>query len=432
MPILLDLVYFTGLLLLSPWLVYRAWRTGRYRRGFRSRFLGRHGLTDLHGCVWFHGVSVGEVHFLRQVLAEFRRRFPGRKCVISTSTNTGYDEARRWFPDLEVIRFPFDFSWAVRRSLDELRPALVVLAEGDLWPNFLLAARSRGIPVMVINGRMSPRSFRRYRMLGYLTRRLFRLVDFFAVQGEGYRDFYLQLGVDPGLVRVTGSIKYDGVQGRRDNPETEGLRKQFAIAPTELVWVVGSTQAPEEEIAIRIFQQKKKVHAALRLVIVPRHPERFTEVAAILGASSVPFVRRSQMTEETADAPVIMVDTVGELRAVWGLADVAFVGGSLDGRRGGQNMLEPAAYGAAVLFGPHVWNFREAAARLQEEDAALMVHNESELAHAVDDLLRDAEKRKWMGERARQHVHAHQGATARTVDEIAKLLQQRQASRSAA
>lgn len=423
MPRLLDLIYCVALLLLSPWLIYRAWRTGRYRQGFGSRFLGRHGMTGLRGCVWFHGVSVGEVHLLRQVVAEFRGRFPHHQCVISTSTDTGYAEARRCFPDLEVFRFPFDFSWAVRRSLDELQPALVVLAEGDLWPNLLLAARSRAIPVMVINGRMSPRSFRRYRMLGFLTRRLFGLVDLFAVQGEDYREHYIQLGVDPGRVRVTGSIKYDGVQGRRDNPETERLRKHFAISPTALVWVVGSTQSPEEEIAIRIFQQLKKVHAALRLLIVPRHPERFAEVAAILDGSSIPFVRRSQIVEGTGDASVILVDTVGELRAIWGLADIAFVGGSLDGHRGGQNMLEPAGYGAAVLFGPHIWNFREPAARLQEEGAAVMVHNEEELARAVCELLRDADKRTRMGERAREHVLAHQGATARTIDEIAVILE---------
>src|SRR5262245_36563483 len=263
---LLDAAYLIALLALSPWLLWRAWRTGRYRRGLRDKLLGLSREVP-RGAVWFHGVSVGEVHMLRQLVGGFRLRHPGRAVVVSATTDTGLAEAARAFPDLTVFPYPFDFSWAVRRSLRRLAPALVVLAESELWPNFLLAARRLRIPVAVVNGRMSPRSLSRYRLLGPLVRWLFRVPALVAVQTEEYAANVLSLGAVPGRVAVTGNIKYDGALTERDNPRTGALRELFAVGPGDLVWVAGSTQAPEEQVALAIYRRAREVHANLRLFL---------------------------------------------------------------------------------------------------------------------------------------------------------------------
>jgi 3-deoxy-D-manno-octulosonic-acid transferase len=420
MPYLLDAVY---LLVLLPVLLYKALTTGKYRRGLRSKCTGHAALLagSARPVAWFHGVSVGEVHLLRPVIAAFRHGHPGWECVVSTTTDTGFAEAQRRFPDLHVFWWPFDFSWAVRRALLRVRPALVVLAEGELWPNFLLAARAHGIPVAVINGRMSPRSCRHYRYAGGLVRRLLAGVDLIAAQTGEYADGYRALGADPGRVYVTGNVKYDGAQTDRGTPRTEELRRLLQITPDDLVWIAGSTQAPEEEIALDIFQRLRAEHPNLRLLLVPRQKERFDEVAALLRRSGVAFARRCELPPGSGQ-PVVLVDTIGELGALWGLADVAFVGGSLDGRRGGQNMIEPAAYGAAVVFGPHVWNFRDTAERLVQAGGAVQVADRTELETVVRRLLRDAAERARRGSAAHNFVLQQQGATARTIDLLDRLL----------
>jgi 3-deoxy-D-manno-octulosonic-acid transferase len=425
MPYLLDAVYLLALLVLSPWLLYKALTTGKYRRGLWSKFTGSAALLagSPRPTAWFHGVSVGEVHLLRQVVALFRRRHPGWECVISTSTDTGFDEARKRFPDLHVFWWPLDFSWAVRRALLRVRPGLVVLAEGEAWPNFVLAARAHGAPVAVVNGRMSPRSRRRYGLAAGLVRRLFARLDLVAAQTEDYAAAFRALGVAPSRAAVTGSVKYDGVETDRENPRTRELRRLLGVGPGDLVWVAGSTQAPEEELALGVYRRALAEHPNLRLILVPRQKERFAEVASLLRRAGVPCVRRSELPPgPLSGRPVILVDTFGELSAVWGLADVAFVGGSLDGRRGGQNMIEPAAYGAAVVFGPHVWNFSDTAERLLHAGAAVQVLDGQDLDAAVRRLLREPAERARLGEAARQLVRAQQGATARTVDLLDGLL----------
>jgi 3-deoxy-D-manno-octulosonic-acid transferase len=424
MPYLLNAFYLLALVLLSPWLLYKALTTGKYRRGLGCKLTGCVSRPWGDGpCAWFHGVSVGEIHLLRQVVAGFRGRHPGWRCVISTTTDTGFEEACKRFTDLPIVYWPFDFTWAVRRALRRLRPSLVVLAEGELWPNFLWAARRAGVPVAVVNGRMSPRSARRYGWLGPLNRLLFGRLALCLAQTEEYGAAYRSLGLPPEVVHVTGNVKYDGVETARDNRRTEQLRRLFAVGPGELVWVAGSTQAPEEQIVLDIFGRLRQDVPSLRLLLVPRQRERFEEVASLLQRSGRPFVRRSRLDGPVADCQaIVLVDTIGELGAVWGLADLAFVGGSLDGRRGGQNMIEAAAYGAAVLFGPHVWNFRETVQRLLEHGAAVQIGDAASLEREAGRLLQDAAARARLGTAARRFVLSQQGATERSLLALDQLI----------
>ncbi|GIW79110.1 MAG: 3-deoxy-D-manno-octulosonic acid transferase [Gemmatales bacterium] len=432
---LVNAIYLMLLAILFPWLLYKSLKTGKYRRGMWQKITGCLPASLLlpPKPVWFHGVSVGEIHLLRTLVARFRALFPDYPCVVSTTTDTGYVEAQKAFSDLPVFYWPLDFSWSVNRLLRRVDPRLIVLAECELWPNFLHAASRLSIPVAVVNARMSPRSYKRYRLVRSLAASLLQKVSLFAVQTEEYGAWFRLLGASSETIHVTGSIKYDGVQADRNQPRTRELGRLFGIQPSDTVWVAGSTQFPEEQLVVQIYMKLQPEFPRLRLIVVPRQKERFDEVAALLERLQVPYVRRSWFASATQSdpstelrgklpTPVVLVDTIGELQAIWGLADIAFVGGSLDGRRGGQNMIEPAAYGAAVLFGPHVWNFRDTANRLAAAGGAIQVADAAELESAVRKLLLSHKQRTDLGRRAQELVVRQQGATERTVLLLGKLL----------
>ncbi|MBM3979190.1 MAG: 3-deoxy-D-manno-octulosonic acid transferase [Planctomycetes bacterium] len=419
----LNLFYLLALALLSPWLLWRAARTGRYRRDLGAKFLGRVAVRKQPRPVaWFHAVSVGEVNLLGTLVPAFRTRHPDWHVVVSSTTDTGLDEARRKFPDLDVIAWPLDFSWAVAAALRAVNPALVVLTESELWPNFLAAARARNVPVVVVNARLSPRSARRLaKVAGVARRLLFRHVTRFAIQEHEYAERLRHLGVPAEKLVVTGSIKYDGAATPNEAKvralaATLGLSPLHPLTPSPLLFLAGSTHAPEEAIVLGVFARLRARFPHLRLLLVPRHRDRFEEVARLVEASGLPFARRSQIVAPLAEMPaVVLLDTVGELGAAWGLADVGFTGGSLDGQRGGQSMIEPAGYGVPCTFGPHVWNFKDAAKRLVEVGGAFRVKDEAELEVALAQLISDPDLRARMGTAARALVARQQGATARTL-----------------
>ena len=423
MTYVLNVVYLILLAFFSPWLVYKACTTGKYRRGILRKVRGD-GPRRMSAapCVWFHGVSVGEIHLLRPIVQGFRRRHPDWECVISSTTDTGYDEAAKHFSDLRVFYWPLDFSWAVNRALRLVNPSFVVLAEGELWPNFLAAACKRGIAIALVNGRIGPGSFRNYERLRPLARSLFEKLDILLAQNADYAECYRRLGAPSDRVHVTGSVKYDGVRTDRQNAKTREMARLLGIVPGDVVWVAGSTQAPEEELVLGIYQRLRRQWPGLRLILVPRQKERFDEVASLLDRRGHLFVRRTELKEPYRTRDVVLVDTIGDLSSVWGLADVAFVGGSLDGHRGGQNMIEPAAYGAAVVFGPHVWNFRDTADRLVASGGAMQVADKLELEAAIGRLLGDAAERERLGSAASRFVRKQQGATERTLDYLDTLL----------
>jgi 3-deoxy-D-manno-octulosonic-acid transferase len=450
-PLVLDAIYLAGLVLLSPWLFYKALATGKYPVGLWQKLSGQalsstttpaapadvppsppggrgqgeggHSTTGLSAKprAWFHGVSVGEIHLLRQVIQEFQRRHSDWECVISTTTKTGFEEAGKAFQDLSVFYWPFDFSWAVGRALDKVRPSLLVLAESEIWPNFLLAAKRRKTPIALINARMSPRTCRNYERLRWFARPVLSCIDLVAAQTDEYASFFSRLGAPADRLVVTGSVKYDGVAAHAVCSKTDELAVLLRLKTAEPVLVAGSTQAPEEEILLDVYGRLRVRHPRLRFIIVPRQRERFDEVAALLTRLPIPFLRRSQL-HEPAEAPIILLDTIGELGALWPLATIGFVGGSLDGKRGGQNMIEPAAAAVPTTFGPHVWNFRETANRLISAGGAVEVRDGAELEVALERWLSDRTAREQAAAAGKRFVESQRGACQRTLDALDRLV----------
>lgn len=423
---LLDFCYLILVLLVLPRVLWQRWRYGKYRVGLSQKLVGRLPRRRDHATqrIWIHAVSVGEVLQLRQIVAGLKAACPNLQILITTTTDTGYTVAQDSLPDCDIAYFPLDFSWAVHRALYRASPDLIVLVELELWPNFINAAADRSIPLMLINGRLSARSFRGYSRIGLLIQVLLDQFKLIAVQTEEYRTRFLELGARPDRTIVTGSIKFDGVATNRSNPKTMALRDWLQIRDDELVFVAGSTQEPEEQYAVDVFKALKVEFPQLRLIVVPRHPERGDSIASLLQKEGLPVARRSRagMTLSASQQPVGLLDTVGELGACWGLADVAFVGGSFT-KRNGQNMLEPAAYGAAVCYGPNTANFRQVVELLEQHNASQRVRSPEELKTFVQTMLRDRQAAQEMGQRAKELVLSQQGATQRTVERIVSALE---------
>lgn len=413
-----NFIYIAFLTFLAPWLLWRCLRTGRYRHDLRAKLTGRVPFgRSKQFTVWFHGVSVGEIHLLATLIEAYRRRHPQHHIIVTSTTDTGLAEARKRFAN--VMAWPFDFTWAVSHAIDSVRPDLIVLAEGEMWPNFLRAAESRYIPVAVVNARLSPRSFKRYsHVAGLACRHLFNRTSRLAVQDEQYAERFRQLGVQSRKLTITGSIKYDGALKDRTTTELSHLLS----VEGRTILVAGSTHAPEESIVLGTVMKLRTRFPDLRLILVPRHPDRFEEVAHLLGASGIDYVRRSKLDAPLRELPsVLLLDTIGELSAAWALADVGFVGGTLCSNRGGQSMIEPAGYGVPTVFGPNIWNFTDPAKKLIAENAALMVPDATALMDALALLLQDKELRIRMGASGRQVVAEQQGATQRTLDVLEEL-----------
>ncbi len=423
---LLNGVYLALMLFALPWIVWSAVRQGKYREGFAQKLLGRvPRRLGKEPCVWLHAVSVGEVNLLETTLDLLKQSRPGCTLVISTTTKTGYDLACRKYAEHTVFYCPMDFSWAVKTAMRRLRPDLLVLAELELWPNLIRAAHAYGAKIAIINGRLSDKSFRGYRRLRPLVTGLLRKIDLIAAQNEETAARFRGLGAES--VVVSGSLKFDGAMTERGNARTQELRRLAKLRDEDVVFLAGSTQSPEEAYAIEVYQALSAEFPQLRLILVPRHPERFEEVAQVLERSGVGWVRRSELGRLEGEGvaananEVVLVDTIGELGAWWGAATVGFVGGSF-GSRGGQNMLEPAAYGVATCFGPNTQNFRDIVGQILGVEGAQVVQDRDELELFVHRVLEDSVWAKQMGERARELVLSQQGATQRTVGLLLPLL----------
>jgi 3-deoxy-D-manno-octulosonic-acid transferase len=366
-----------------------------------------------------HAVSVGEVLAVSGLVEEMRRSFPRHRVLVSTTTATGQELARKRFGEANVFYFPLDFAFAIRPYLQALKPELVVLAETEFWPKFLHLAHGSGARIAVVNARISDRSWPSYRRFRWALRRMLAHVDLFLAQTQEDAARLQSLGADAERVQVTGNLKFD-VSQPAVPPIVETLRRALAAEGAGPVLVCGSTVGGEEPVLLNAFESVRGVHQQAVMMLAPRHPERFDEVAILLQQSGVRFYRRSGWAGESLAGGVLLVDSIGELAALYALTDVAFVGGSLV-PRGGHNIIEPAQHGVAIITGNHTDNFRDIVSLFQSRSAVRIV-TAAELTPTLMKLLVDDSERSALGRRAEETMRSQAGATARTIAALKTLL----------
>jgi 3-deoxy-D-manno-octulosonic-acid transferase len=407
------------LVLTLPYWLIQMMRHGKYRAGLRQRLgnVPAH-LAGTQPSIWVHAVSVGEVLAVSGLVNELRRRYPQHRVVVSTTTNTGQRLARKRFGDSSVFYFPLDFAFAIRPYLEALRPSLVVIAETEFWPNFLRLAAGSGARIAVVNARISDRSLPGYRRAGRLLGRVLAHVDLFLAQTETDRARLVEIGAPAERVQAAGNLKFD-VPLPAAPPIVTSLRTALANAGAGPVIVCGSTVDDEEPLVLRAFENVLASHPRALLILAPRHPERFAEVAQMLEQLGIKFWRRSLWSGEALGGGVFLVDTIGELAWLYALADVAFVGGSLV-PRGGHNIIEPAQHGVAIMVGNHTENFRDIVGLFQSCDAVRVV-GPAEFPLVLMELLSNDAERAALGRRAAETLKSQAGATARTVAALEQL-----------
>lgn len=429
MPSLVDFAYYAGLLLASPVLTYKVARKRgrRHLSGLKERLGDCDKRPGRRPCIWIHGVSVGEIQAARTLVEAIERELPEFEIVLSTTTGTGQEVAKRTYPDKRVFYFPIDFTWSVARVFRAIRPSVVVLVELEIWPNFLQEAHRQRIPIALVNGRISAKSFRSYRFVKSLLFDPVGKIGLFFVQTELYAERFRELGIPPRQIEVTGSVKYDQLAAKDLDPAE--VRRDIGLAAEDLVLMGGSTHPSEEATLLHAYTSLRDAFPKLRLVLVPRHTERTSEVKALLEAQAPVTLRTEQVAargEGQVSTPlppgeVLLVDTVGELGRLYCAADLVFVGGSLI-PHGGQNMLEPVMYAKPTVFGPHWVNFEEPVKRLLAADGVCEVKSADALEPALRGLLEDRDAAREMGERGRAAMLEAQGATEATVQGLARFL----------
>jgi 3-deoxy-D-manno-octulosonic-acid transferase len=434
--LLYSLLFTLGILLLAPRFLLDAFRHGKYVAGLGER-LGRLPLIKTGGSpvIWLHCVSVGETQAARPLAQAILQNFPEHRLVVSTITLTGQRVAREVFRKeaAAVIYFPFDWAWTVRRALAHVNPEIVLVMETELWPRFLLECRKRKVPVALVNGRLSEKSFRRYRLVKSFIKRVVDCLELALMQSEADAERIRALGLEERRVEVSGNVKFDLLASMDEHAMTENLRARFGLNQTRPLIIAASTHAREERIVLEAFKQLRALPEGrtARLLIAPRHPERFGEVAALLSSSGLAWSRRSEVPrDEDKASDAILLDSIGELRAAYPLAALVFVGGSI-AHTGGHNVLEPAAAGACIITGAHTSNFAAIIKAFLERDALVQLPPLKEeqapagLAQVFAELLRDDARRRKMIERAKEVLDENRGATRYTAERISKLLTSR-------
>lgn len=412
--VLLYLVFILAL----PFFLLIGFMRGKYLSNFPER-IGHYRTPATAHDLWVHAVSVGETLASRPVIDEVLRRRPGTSIVFTTTTITGQAQARRLFPEATVTYFPFDFSSSVRRFLEHHRPRVFATMETEIWPNVARLARARGLRLLLANGRLSDRSFPRYLAFRPIVRRILQYYDRILVRDEGDRKRFIAIGTPAERVETTGNVKFDFQPDEKPLAISPQLESLIAGRP---VLILGSTREGEDEMLLPELERFVSERNAF-VILAPRKAERFEIVAALLSTTSIPFIRRTDLTtdHEPRTTSLLLLDNFGELTRMYRHAAVAFVGGSLV-PTGGHNPIEPAAAGVPVCFGPHMTNFREIAATFLENDGAVEVRSPAELMAFVARMFDDPAARRAYGERARQTVEQNRGAAAKTAERIVELL----------
>jgi 3-deoxy-D-manno-octulosonic-acid transferase len=442
MYFLYSLLIAIGVFIASPYFLFRAIQTGKYFGTLGERFgkLPPQAKAIPAGCIWLHAVSVGEAIAALPLARQLKQQFPKRPLVISTTTETGQKlaEERYDFADA-IIYFPFDWGWIVRRVLRAVRPACVLVVETEIWPNFMHETNRAGVPIIFVNGRISQKSFRRHQtalrlfpfFLGAFYRNVLNKATLFLMQSEADAERIRAIGAKPERVIVTGNLKYDSPLPI-ETPFVKWLGKQIDLEKRRPLIVAGSVTSGEEALVLIAFGVLQGQMRNALLVLAPRKPDRFDAAAQDIVESLRKYVRRtdleSKLRANASDAPVFtddisvfLLDTIGELAAIYGLADAVYVGGSMV-EAGGHNILEPAGFGKPPLFGVHMENFQELVTTFLARGAARQVTHPEDLGVAWIELLEDSARRQKMGAAARTLVEENRGATARTIEYIAKVL----------
>jgi 3-deoxy-D-manno-octulosonic-acid transferase len=376
------------------------------------------------GRLWVHALSVGELLSAIPLLEALRNRYPSREIVFSVKTATGLEIAReRLRGKIDyLLPMPLDFWWSVRRMIKNINPAIYILVETDIWPGLISSLKKRAIKTILVNGRVSPRTGRSYIRWRFFVKRMLRSLELFLMQTELDKNRIIRGGISPDKVKVTGNIKFDRKWRPLDDRERNRWLK-LLNRKNGLIWVAGSTHRPEEKIIFNVFDELLKSFPDLSLIIGPREAHRFDEVYYLARDLGFRAIRRTELPAENQEYNVFILNTLGELGQVYGLADVAFVGGSL-ASIGGHNVLEPAFFGMPVLFGPYTYNFAAMSQLLIKCGGGKMVADESELLHAMVELLGKKNNREQMGERAKRFVEQNQGALERVIGILKPYLEQ--------
>ena len=427
MYLLYNVLLFSYFLAIFPLLCYRTWRYGKPLTGVRQRF-GRLPIAiNPHrtASIWIHAVSVGEVLASRPLIRALRTAYPDHRLLMSTTTTTGQGVAQQLGAELDAVFYaPFDFTPVVTLALEQVVPELLIVIDTEIWPNLFRACRKRGVRTMLVNGRLSDRSYRRYRLVRFFMRKVFADVDHVCAQTPNWAQRYVDIGANRSRVTVTGSVKFDALSPSLADATphmTDDVLDCFGFAKKRLVFIAASTLRGEEEHVLRVFTRIREVATDALLIIAPRHPERFDEVHAMAEADGYRVQVRSKLCGQDSDVPIVLLDTIGELASLFQIASIVFVGGSLV-PAGGHNFLEPAVFGKAIVVGPHMDNFAEITSEFVAKQAVVQVCNDRELEVVLVDLIRDVGKRERLGSAARDLVKSCRGATKRTMTIAADLL----------
>jgi 3-deoxy-D-manno-octulosonic-acid transferase len=417
MYILYNIFLVLATIILSPLIFFKLITVPKYRGGLTQKLgrLRKSVIRVIRGTrpIWVHAVSVGEVMAAHPLIRELKKKYPQRKLILSTVTVTGHYTARRRVPEADaVFYFPFDYPCIVRKVITGINPEIVLIAETELWPNFFRELKREGIPSAVINGRISPHSYKNYMKFRKFFTAVFDHITVFCMQSEDDALRIKEIGAAPGKVSVTGNLKFDQkIPVAQPNP--------IAIPSGRKVITAGSTHRGEEAVLLEVFTRLREKFPTLMLIIAPRHPERFDEVEGIISSAGYECQRRTRLGGPVKD--VLLLDTIGELRTFYAICDIAFVGGSLV-KVGGHNLLEPAAMKKPVIFSRYMFNFKEISEALMSSGGGIMVKDKGELYAQLDALLSDQERARHLGECAFRVIEANSGAAKKTIDAIGRLI----------
>lgn len=426
---LANCVYLLAAVCYLPIVAYQMVVQKKNRRGWWQRF-GHLDFAPPKGRrIWVHAVSLGETNAARLIVEQLNERLPDVEILISTTTDTGFARACQLYGPERVFRYPLDFSWVVRRALNRIQPSMIVLVELEVWPNLMALARSRDVPVVVVNGRLTERSFRRLRRFSLAGQRAFGSLRWVGAQDATIAARFRGLGVAADRIDVTGSVKWDTVTLGSPVDGAADLQRAMGMDAGKPLWICGSTGPGEEALILDAYSELRTTRRELQLAIIPRKPERFDEVARLIERGGYACRRRSCQPDGSQTPAssvedgswIALGDTMGELRKFYALADAVFVGRSLI-PMGGSDPMEVAALGKPMVVGPHMDNFAAAMSAFDEREAIRTVERASDLAGAIDDVLAHPDRARQMGARARQVVEENQGATRTTVDKLIAII----------